>query len=85
MSLADKLSDARPRLPSRPCGVYMLLPRLTAKDRKALEDALAVPKGDPNRLSSQQISDLLKTEGHHVSMKILEVHRKGGCSCDSRG
>lgn len=59
-----------------------LLQALDKKDAQALRDALAVPKGDPNRLSSQHISDLLREEGHRVPQKSLEFHRKGACRCE---
>lgn len=85
MSLADSLKTAQPYKTSRPCGVSRLLKDLSAKDRAALEAALAIAKGEPGRLSSQQLSDILKAEGHSVSMKVLEIHRKGACACDSRG
>lgn len=85
MSLADSLKTAKPYKTSRPCGVSRLLRDLSKKDRDALEATLSIGKGEPGRLSSQQISDILKTEGHNISMKVIEVHRKGACACDSRG
>lgn len=85
MSLAESLSAAVPYRPSRPCGMRVLLEGLGKRDRDALNAALAIGKGAPGRLSSQQLSDILKSEGHKVSMKVIEVHRKGACSCGSRG
>ena len=85
MSLAESLSAAVPYRPSRPCGMRAVLQVLNKRDRDALNAAFAIPKGEPGRLSSQQLSDILATEGHKVSMKVIEVHRKGACSCGSRG
>jgi hypothetical protein len=81
MSLADKLASTQRRGPGLPCSVAIVLEVLSDKDAQALRDALAVPKGNPNRLSAQHISDLLNEEGHRVPQKSLELHRKGACRC----
>jgi len=85
VSLADSLTNAVPYKPSRPCGMRAVFEVLGKRDADALAVALSVPKGDPGRLSSQQLSDILESEGHKVSMKVIEIHRKGACSCGSRG
>lgn len=85
MSLADKITSAEPYKTSKPCAVSELLTVLPAKDRDAFLAALAIKRGEPGRLSNQQLSDILKSEGHEVSMKVIEVHRKGACSCGSCG
>jgi hypothetical protein len=85
VSLADNLNAAKPYKTSRPCGVARLIEDVSAKDAAALVAALAIRRGEPGRLSNQQLSDILKTEGHSVSMRVLETHRKGACSCDPRG
>ena len=82
MSLADKLASTQRRGPGLPCSVAIVLEALSDEDAQALRDALAVPKGDPNRLSAQHISDLLREEGHRVPQKSLELHRKGACRCE---
>lgn len=85
MSLADKITSAEPYKTSKPCAVSELLTVLPVKDRDAFLAALAIKRGEPGRLSNQQLSDILKSEGHEVSMKVIEVHRKGACSCGSCG
>lgn len=85
MSLADSLKSAKPYKTSRPCAVRKVLDSVSARDAAALVAALAIGKGAPGRLSNQQLSDILKSEGHEVSMKVIEIHRKGACSCGSSG
>ena len=85
MSLADRISSAEPYKTAKPCAVSEVLAVLAPKDRDALLAALAIGRGEPGRLSNQQLSDILKSEGHEVSMKVIEIHRKGACSCGSRG
>lgn len=83
MSLADSIANAKPYRPGKPCRVGDLLDVLPPKDRDAFTAAMGIGKGEPGRLSSQQLSDILKTEGHDISMKPIELHRKGACSCGS--
>jgi hypothetical protein len=85
VSLADKISSAEPYKTAKPCRMGETLATLAPKDRDALLAALAIGRGEPGRLSNQQLSDILKSEGHEVSMKVIEIHRKGACSCGSRG
>ena len=85
MTLADSLKAARPYKTHKGCGLGRLLSVLPAKDREALVAALLIGKGQPGRLSNQQLSDILKSEGHEVSMQVIETHRKLACSCDSVG
>lgn len=85
MSLADRLRDESPSRPGKPCGIARVLDALGDEDAEALRVSMAVPIGDPQRLSSQQISSILKLEGHDVSMKTVEIHRKGACRCVSGG
>jgi hypothetical protein len=61
-----------------------LLAELNDGDAQALVAAMAVPKHDRERLSSQQISNILMEEGWDVPAKSVENHRKGGCRCGSR-
>ena len=81
MSLADRLSNAEPSRSGKPCSVATLLAKLAADDAAALQVALDVPKGDRERLSSQQIASILRLEGHEIPMKSVENHRKGACRC----
>lgn len=85
MTLADSLKAAQPYKTSRGCAVGRLLAVLSPKDREALVAALLIGKNEPGRLSNQQLSDILKSEGHEVSMQVIETHRKLACSCGSVG
>ena len=85
MSLSDRLTEASPSRSGKPCGISRVLGELSDKDADALKASMRVPVGDPARLSSQQISSILKLEGHNVSMKTVEIHRKGACRCVSGG
>ena len=82
MTLAERLASTQRRGPGLPCSVAIVLETLDDEDAQALRDALAVPKGDPNRLSAQQLSEILREEGHKVPYKSLELHRKGACRCE---
>jgi len=84
VSLADRLGEERPARPGKPCGMQNVFAGLSDKDADALRRSLEVPVGDPQRLSSRQISSILELEGHSVSIKTVEIHRKGTCRCDSR-
>lgn len=83
MSLTDRLREERPSRTGKPCGMVALFAALPDEDAEALRASLAVPVGDPQRLSNQQISSILKLEGYDVSMKTVELHRKGACRCVS--
>jgi len=82
VTLADRLATAKPSPTGKPCGVGALLDSLPDKDAQALRDAMAVPKGDPARLSANQIATILREEGHDIHHKSVEVHRKGACRCE---
>ena len=84
MSLADKIAEARPARSGKPCGMVAVFEALSDKDAAALQQALAAPREDPDRLSNQMLANILNTEGFGVSMKTVELHRKASCSCDSR-
>ena len=83
MTLADRFATAQPSRPGKPCSVATLLAELNDGEAQALRAALAVPKHDRERLSSQQIASILRLEGHEIPMKSVENHRKGACRCDS--
>ena len=85
MSLSERIATAEPYRNTKPCGVQEILAVLPPKDADALVRALSINRGEPGRLSNQQLSDILKAEGYAVSMKVIEIHRKGACSCGSRG
>ena len=85
MSLVDRLGEAAPAKRGGRCRVAVILDALGESDRVALFDALWVPKEDPARLSAQGIADALASEGFPVHPKTIQIHRKGGCSCEPVG
>jgi len=82
VTLADRFATAQPSRPGKPCSVATLLAELDDGEAQALRAALAVPKHDRERLSSQQISNILMEEGWDVPAKSVENHRKGACRCE---
>lgn len=85
MTVAERLEGLKPARRGGPCRMSVVLAELSVKDRAALLAALAVPVGDPVRLSNQQLADVLTSEGFRVHAKTVETHRKGGCSCEPVG
>jgi len=77
MPLAERLSS--PRAAKRPCAVGRLLPRLSDRDRAALEAALA---GDS--LTTSDILRDLRAEGHELGHTTVLRHRKEECCCEPR-
>ena len=82
MSLADRLSAATPSSRGKVCRMTWVLSELSEADASALNAAMAVPVGHPDRLSSVAIADALTEEGFKVHSKTVENHRRGVCSCD---
>jgi hypothetical protein len=82
MSLADRLSAATPTSKGKVCRISWVRSELSEADAAALNAAMAVPVGHPERLSSVAIADALAEEGFKVHSKTVENHRRGVCSCD---
>lgn len=82
MTLAERLSRAKPSRTGLPCAVGVLLKQLPKAEASALEEALAVPKGDPRRLSAKTINNALREEGYAVGDRAVANHRNGACRCD---
>ena len=59
-----------------------IISQLPDDDVAALNAAMALPVGHPDRLSSVAISTALTEEGFQVHSKTVENHRRGVCSCD---
>lgn len=83
MTLADTLANTKPSRTGKPCAIELIMAGLSDRDAEALKAAMAVPKGDPARLSSEKIAEALRSEGYTVRMKTIENHRKGACRCES--
>lgn len=59
-----------------------VLEQLNDDDRQALLAALALPIGDPERISNSAIAEALGQEGYNVHSKTVETHRRGMCNCE---
>jgi hypothetical protein len=59
-----------------------VMDQLSPEDRQALQTALVVPMGDPDRIANTDIGDALRAEGFDIHNKTIETHRKGACSCE---
>lgn len=82
MSLADRLADAPRHSRGNVCRMSFVLEQLNDDDRQALLAALAVPIGNPDRISNNAIAEALGQEGHNVHSKTVENHRRGVCNCE---
>lgn len=76
MSLAAALDGLTPSRVGGLCATCSLLARLDEGDAAALRSVLAVPKGDPARVSSQRIADTLLVHGHAVGEQSISKHRR---------
>ena len=82
MSLADRLAAAPRQSRGNVCRMSFVLEQLSDDDRQVLQQALAVPIGDPDRISNTAIAEALGQEGYDVHSKTVETHRKGACRCE---
>lgn len=82
MSLADRLADAPRKSRGQVCRMSFVLDQLNDADRQALLAALALPIGDPDRISNSAIAEALGQEGYNVHSKTVENHRRGMCNCE---
>lgn len=82
MSLADRLADAPRQSRGNVCRMSFVLEQLNDDDRQALLAALALPIGDPERISNSAIAEALGQEGYNVHSKTVETHRRGMCNCE---
>lgn len=82
MSLAERLDEAPRASRGNVCRMSFILASLNEQDRRALQAALAVPVGDPDRIANNAIADALREEGYDVHSKTVETHRKGACRCE---
>jgi hypothetical protein len=75
MSLSDKL--AQPKSTNARCSIGVLISDVTdLADKAALIKALRDPSWGHKALQR-----VLLTEGHEVSLRSLERHRRGECKC----
>jgi hypothetical protein len=59
--------------------------RLSTEDRSSLMEVVDVPKNDPRRVSSTNISLALREEGIDISRTAVDDHRRKACRCYSVG
>lgn len=78
MSLAAALAAHSKRSVSTPCLTGLILAKLDAEDRAALEAAMA---GDMTHVA---IMRALADEGHKIAQQSIGRHRKGECACEPR-
>lgn len=64
-----------------PCPVATIVAQLDQADRKALLNALEIPSGHPERVSSAELARMLTEEGYGVHFKGIERHRNRVCRC----
>lgn len=57
------------------------LESMTEDESAAIISALDVPVGDPQRLSSRILVQVLTDEGYQVGNRSLENHRRRLCRC----
>lgn len=84
MTLANRLTEAKPTRRGAPCRMRIIMSELSSGDLTALEQALSRPRSDPTRLSNKQISDIMASEGKSISKETVQRHRVGDCNCEPR-
>lgn len=83
MSLADKLTKAKPVGAGLPCKIGNLLygNALSDEDKAKLIEVLEEPYGTPGRLPNTTIARALREEGHDIGDTAVNKHRGGRCRC----
>jgi hypothetical protein len=78
MSLKERLIEPAKSLSGgKPCGIKVLMDGLSEDERAALEKALKMDSG----WGHTALKIILVDEGHSVSVKIIERHRRKECTC----
>ena len=78
MSLAERLSEMKPKDPGLPCGIARISKDLSDEDRASLE---AVMFAENRIISNAQLHELLIDEGYDVSYSSISLHRRRQCRC----
>jgi hypothetical protein len=77
MSLKDALAaEKATATKGPPCGMAVILARLTPEDSAALQAYLA-----DQQITTTIILRALTTEGHKVGQNTVQRHRRGICAC----
>lgn len=74
-ALLDEIRAAQEKKGAE-CSVKILLDKLDASDRAAIEEAF----GDP-AIFGTSIAKVLKSRGYDVAGHTIQRHRRGGCTC----
>ena len=78
MSLAAALAAQSKRRVSTPCLTGIILAKLDAEDRAALDAAMA------SDMTHVSIMRALASQGHKIAQQSIGRHRKGECACEPR-
>ena len=78
MSLAKRLSEAKPKDFGLPCGITRVMSQMEQKDKLALEEVLYQ---EPRVVSNIQLQQILLDEGFDVSYSSIGQHRRKQCRC----
>jgi hypothetical protein len=78
MSLKERLTDPTKSLSGgKPCGIKVLMDSLPEDEREVLTGALRMDSG----WGHTALKNILADEGHPVTVKIIERHRRKECTC----
>jgi hypothetical protein len=78
MSLAERLSQAKPKKSGLPCGVTRIMSEMQSDDQLALEEILYQ---EPRIVSNVQLQQILVDEGYDISYSSIAQHRRKQCRC----
>jgi len=78
MGLKEAL-DQEPEVINQVCRIYAIKKKMSAEDKKVLEESLANPE-----VSTAGLCRALKKEGFSISIHAIGRHRRGDCICHSR-
>lgn len=78
MSLAERLSQAKPKKSGLPCGITRVVSQMEETDRLALDEVLYQ---EPRIVSNVQLQQILLDEGFDVSYSSIAQHRRKQCRC----
>ena len=78
MSLAERLSQTKPKKSGLPCGITRIMAEMESSDKTALEEALFQ---EPRIVSNVQLQQILVEEGYDISYSSIALHRRKQCRC----
>jgi hypothetical protein len=78
MGLKEAL-DQEPEVINQVCRIYAIKKKMSAEDKKVLEESLLDPE-----VSTAGLCRALKKEGFSISIHAIGRHRRGDCICHLR-